>query len=82
MLLAGVGRLPGAGVPARAATSTPPSSTPSSTSTGLCLRIDIYRHHGYFDPPEEAEELMRMARAAVVTEPPRLLARFVELYAR
>ena len=49
---------------------------------GLCLRIDIYRHHGYFDPPEEAEELMRMARAAVVTEPPRLLARFVELYAR
>ena len=48
---------------------------------GLCLRIDIYRHHGYFDPPEEAEELMRMARAAVVTEPPRLLARFVELYA-
>jgi GMP synthase (glutamine-hydrolysing) len=49
---------------------------------GLCLRIDIYRHHGYFDPPEEAEELMRMARAAVVTEPPRLLPRFVELYAR
>jgi len=48
----------------------------------LCLRIDIYRHHGYFDPPEEAEELMRMARAAVVTEPPRLLARFVELFAR
>ena len=34
------------------------------------MRIETYRHFGYFDPPEEAEELMRMARAAVVTEPP------------
>ena len=48
---------------------------------GLCLRIDTYRHHGYFDPPQ-ADELMRMARAAVVSEPPRLLGRFVELFAR
>ena len=48
---------------------------------GLCLRIDAYSHHGYFDPPQ-AEELMALARVAVVTEPPRLLARFVELYAR
>lgn len=48
---------------------------------GICLRIDAYRHHGYFDPAQ-AEELMALARAAVVTEPPRLLARFVELHAR
>jgi GMP synthase (glutamine-hydrolysing) len=48
---------------------------------GLVLRIDIYRHHGYFDPPEEAEAVMAMARAAQVVHPPRLLARFVELYA-
>jgi GMP synthase (glutamine-hydrolysing) len=48
---------------------------------GLCLRIDTYRHHGYFDPPQ-ADDLMRMARAAVVSEPPRLLERFVELFAR
>ena len=48
---------------------------------GLCLRIDAYRDHGYFDPPR-AEELMALARRAVVTEPPRLLARFVELFAR
>jgi GMP synthase (glutamine-hydrolysing) len=47
---------------------------------GICLRIDAYRHHGYFDPPQ-AEELMALARTAVVTEPPRVLARFVELYA-
>jgi len=48
---------------------------------GLCLRIDAYRHHGYFDP-SQAEEVMALARTAVVTEPPRLLARFVELFAR
>jgi GMP synthase (glutamine-hydrolysing) len=54
---------------------------PELDRDGLCLRIDVYRHHGYFDPPE-ADELMRLARASVVTEPPRLLARFVELYAR
>ncbi len=54
---------------------------PELDRDGLCLRIDTYRHHGYFDPPE-ADELMRLARASVVTEPPRLLERFVELYAR
>ena len=54
---------------------------PELDRDGLCLRIDTYRHHGYFDPPQ-ADELMRLARASVVTEPPRLLGRFVELYAR
>jgi GMP synthase (glutamine-hydrolysing) len=48
---------------------------------GLCLRIDIYRDYGYFEP-HEYDELIRIARSAVVTEPPRLLGRFVELYAR
>lgn len=48
---------------------------------GLCLRIDVYEHHGYF-APGGAEELKRLARAARVTEPTRLLARFVELHAR
>ena len=54
---------------------------PELDRDGLCLRIDTYRHHGYFDPPE-ADGLMRLARESVVTEPPRLLGRFVELYAR
>ena len=48
---------------------------------GITLRILVYRHHGYFDPPQ-AETMIELARAAVVTEPPRLLKRFVELYAR
>ena len=48
---------------------------------GLCLRIDVYRHHGYF-PPAEARSLQDLARRSVVTEPPRLLAAFAERYAR
>lgn len=48
---------------------------------GICARIEIYRDHGYYAPHEGAE-LVRRARAAVVTEPTRLLARFVELTAR
>ena len=47
---------------------------------GLCTRVDVYRHHGYFDP-DEVESLKAMAHAADVTEPMRLLPRFVELYA-
>ncbi len=47
----------------------------------LVMRIETYRHFGYFEPAE-GEELIRLARAAVVTEPPRILSRFVELSAR
>jgi GMP synthase (glutamine-hydrolysing) len=48
---------------------------------GLVTRIETYRHFGYFEP-HEGDELVRLARAATVTEPPRILARFVELFAR
>jgi GMP synthase (glutamine-hydrolysing) len=48
---------------------------------GLCLRIEAYRYHGYFEP-EEMEALQEMARQASVHDPPKLLQRFVELYAR
>lgn len=54
---------------------------PELDDAGLVERIQIYRDHGYFEPLEEAE-LIAHARTAVVTEPPRLLARFVELFAR
>jgi GMP synthase (glutamine-hydrolysing) len=47
----------------------------------LLRRIEVYRHHGYFDPVE-VETVLARARTGVVTEPPRLLARFVELHAR
>ncbi|MGH3336594.1 MAG: glutamine amidotransferase [Nocardioides sp.] len=47
----------------------------------LCLRIEVYKNHGYFDPPL-AQSLKDMARRSVVVEPPRLLKAFVERYAR
>jgi len=48
---------------------------------GIVQRIDTYRDFGYFEA-HEYDGLIRLARAAVVTEPPRILSRFVELYAR
>jgi len=54
---------------------------PELDGEGLALRIATYRDHGYFEP-DEFEDLMAMARAAHVDQPPRLIARFVELYAR
>ncbi len=48
---------------------------------GLCTRIEVYKHAGYFDPPE-AESLKEMARAGAVHEPPKILAAFVQRYAR
>ena len=46
----------------------------------IIMRIETYQDFGYFEPGE-GEQLIRLARAAVVTEPPRILARFVELFA-
>jgi GMP synthase (glutamine-hydrolysing) len=48
---------------------------------GLCTRIEVYKHAGYFDPPE-AESLKEMARQGHVHEPPKILRRFVQRYAR
>ncbi len=48
---------------------------------GLCLRIETYRHAGYF-APHEMETVLAIARSGTVHDPPRLLQRFVELYAR
>ncbi len=47
---------------------------------GLCTRIEVYKHNGYFDP-SEAESLKEMARASDVVEPPKMLAGFVQRYA-
>jgi GMP synthase (glutamine-hydrolysing) len=54
---------------------------PELDAAAICDRIDAYRDHGYFDAHEQ-EGLKEAARAAVVTEPVRLLARFVQLFAR
>lgn len=54
---------------------------PELDADGLCTRIDIYRHAGYF-PPESAEELMESARQFTATEPMKILRNFVARYAR
>jgi GMP synthase (glutamine-hydrolysing) len=47
---------------------------------GLCTRIEVYKHAGYFEP-HEAESLKAMAREGRVFEPPKILQRFVQRYA-
>ncbi|PKH37985.1 GMP synthase (glutamine-hydrolysing) [Nocardioides alpinus] len=54
---------------------------PELDPVAICDRIDAYSSHGYYAPHEQ-ESLKAAAREALVTEPVRLLARFVELYAR
>ena len=47
---------------------------------GLCTRIDVYKHAGYFEP-DQAESVKAMARAGRVVEPPKMLRTFVQRYA-
>ena len=54
---------------------------PELDNHGLGLRIETYRYAGYFEP-DEMDSLLEMARATVVVDPPKLLQRFVDLYAR
>lgn len=54
---------------------------PELDAEGLCTRIDIYRHAGYF-PPESAGDLMEKARQFTATEPMKILRNFVARYAR
>ncbi|MBC2931946.1 glutamine amidotransferase [Nocardioides sp. zg-1228] len=54
---------------------------PELDAVAICDRIDAYSAHGYYEPHEQ-EHLKSAAREAMVAEPVRLLARFVELHAR
>lgn len=54
---------------------------PELDLAGIITRTEVYRHFGYFEP-HEAEEVVDRSRDALVVEPPRILARFVELFAR
>jgi GMP synthase (glutamine-hydrolysing) len=53
---------------------------PELDIAGLCTRIEVYKHSGYFEP-HEADTYKAMAREGAVFEPPKILARFVQLYA-
>src|SRR6185312_10023433 len=48
---------------------------------GICVRIDVYKHHGYF-APETAESLKAAARQHNIEHPPTILRRFIERYQR
>jgi GMP synthase (glutamine-hydrolysing) len=52
---------------------------PEADASGFETRIIIYKHRGYF-PPQKAEELIAMCRAADVTVPETILKRFVDRY--
>lgn len=52
---------------------------PELDEAGLALRIEIYKDAGYF-PAEEADELIAEAWRSQVTEPVKILERFVERY--
>jgi GMP synthase (glutamine-hydrolysing) len=54
---------------------------PELDADGLCTRIDVYKHAGYFEP-DQAGELKALARRSNVTYPPAILRRFVQRYAR
>jgi GMP synthase (glutamine-hydrolysing) len=52
---------------------------PELDAAGLCTRIDVYKHAGYFEP-DQADELKAQARRSNVTHPPAILRRFVRRY--
>ncbi|SHJ97641.1 GMP synthase (glutamine-hydrolysing) [Shimia gijangensis] len=52
---------------------------PEADSDGFEVRIGIYKHRGYF-PPEDAEKLVEMCRAADVHAPEIVLRNFVRRY--
>lgn len=52
---------------------------PEADGGGFETRINIYKHRGYF-PPETAEGLIAMCRAADVHAPELILRNFVERY--
>jgi GMP synthase (glutamine-hydrolysing) len=46
---------------------------------GVDVRVDVYKHAGYFEP-HEADAIKASARASSVVHPPLILRRFVELF--
>jgi GMP synthase (glutamine-hydrolysing) len=54
---------------------------PELDVAGLCTRIEVYKHAGYFDPAQ-AGELKAQAHRSNVTCPPAILRGFARRYAR
>ncbi len=54
---------------------------PELDAAGLCTRIEVYKHAGYFEP-EQAGALKALAHRSNVIHPPAILRRFAQRYAR
>jgi len=54
---------------------------PELDAAGLCTRIEVYKHAGYFDPAR-AGELKALAWRSDVRHPPTILRAFVQRYGR
>ena len=54
---------------------------PEADAAGFTLRVNVYKHHGYF-APEDAERLIEAVSAEPVPESNDILRRFVERYQR
>jgi len=54
---------------------------PELDAAGLCTRIDVYQHAGYFEPGQ-AGDLKALAHRSSVTHPPAILRRFAQRYSR
>jgi GMP synthase (glutamine-hydrolysing) len=52
---------------------------PELDVAGLCTRIEVYKHAGYFEP-DEADEIKARAARSNVTWPPAILRGFVRRY--
>ncbi|MGH3164078.1 MAG: glutamine amidotransferase [Streptosporangiaceae bacterium] len=52
---------------------------PELDVAGLCTRIEVYKHAGYFEP-DEADEIKARAARSDVTWPPAILRGFVRRY--
>jgi GMP synthase (glutamine-hydrolysing) len=52
---------------------------PELDHAGLCVRVNIYKNYGYFDP-EEAEKLIERNKNADIVHPFKILKNFVKKY--
>jgi GMP synthase (glutamine-hydrolysing) len=54
---------------------------PELNAAGVCTRVDVYKHAGYFDPGE-ADEIKARAQRSEISDPPAILRAFVRRYGR
>jgi GMP synthase (glutamine-hydrolysing) len=54
---------------------------PELDVAGLCTRIEVYKHAGYFEP-DQADEIKAQAARSDITWPPAILRGFVRRYGR